>query len=65
LSSPSGVHLLQLAELRPGRVPPFEEVRREVEADFIRRRGDLALRALLARLRAHARIVFASEEPRT
>lgn len=63
--SPAGIHLLEVAEVRPGRAAPFEEVRQQVQAELMRRRGDEALRALRARLRARANLVYAADAPRT
>ena len=57
------VVLLALAEEAPARAQDFEAVRAQVEAELARRRGDEALLALLARLRAQARIVRAAAPP--
>ncbi len=63
--SSAGIHLLEVAEVRPGRTAAFEEVRQQVQAELMRRRGDEALRALRARLRARANLVYAPDAPRT
>jgi len=55
--------LLQLAELEPAAPAPFEAVRGEVAAAYARRADEEAAAALLARLRARARIELADEEP--
>lgn len=51
-----GYHVVQLIERRESRPPPFEEVRDVVRAEWVRRRGEDALRAYLADLRDRARI---------
>jgi len=61
----ASIHLLQLAEVEPERAQPFERVRVQVAAELARRRDDEALEALLARLRAQARIARAPERPQT
>ncbi len=64
IETPTGVHVLQLVQAEAARVPPFESVRLEVETELIRRRGDDAVRALLARLRRRADIALAPGAPR-
>jgi parvulin-like peptidyl-prolyl isomerase len=64
IETPTGVHVLQLLEAEAMRVPPFESVRPQVETELIRRRGDDAVRALLARLRRRADITLAPGAPR-
>ena len=60
----ASVHLLQLAEVEPVRAQTFEAARGRAAAELVRQRGDAALTALLARLRAQAHIVRAPEPPR-
>ncbi|MEN8184527.1 MAG: peptidylprolyl isomerase [Myxococcota bacterium] len=49
-----GVHVLQIVEREPDRVPPFAEIEEEVRAEYRRRRGDRALRSYLEQLRGDA-----------
>jgi hypothetical protein len=57
----ASVHLLQLAEVEPARAQSFEAARERVAAELARERGDAALTALLAQLRARAHIVRGPE----
>jgi len=59
----ASVHLLELAEVEPARAQSFEAARSRVAAEMARERGDAALAALLATLRAQAHIVRAPEPP--
>jgi parvulin-like peptidyl-prolyl isomerase len=63
ISSPvrsgTGFHLIQLVASKSPRVPPYETVVEQVRAEFIRRRGDRALRDYLDELRARAQVVVA------
>jgi parvulin-like peptidyl-prolyl isomerase len=63
ISSPvrsgTGFHLIQLVASESPRVPPYETVVEQVRAEFIRRRGDRALRDYLDELRARAQVVVA------
>jgi len=51
-----GLHVLQVRAVEPGGIPPFEEVRDVVAAEYRRRRGENALRTYLAGLRDRATI---------
>jgi parvulin-like peptidyl-prolyl isomerase len=51
-----GMHVFQLIEREEARVPPFEEVAPHVEAEWVRRAGDRALRGYLDDLRAEAQV---------
>lgn len=51
-----GMHVFQLVEREEARVPPFEEVARHVEAEWVRRAGDRALRGYLDDLRTEAQV---------
>jgi hypothetical protein len=64
LTSPAGVHLLQLVAAEAAVAPPFESVREQVEAELRRRAGDRALREYLDELRASAEIALAPAAPR-
>ncbi len=59
----ASAHLLQLAEVEPPRAQTFEAARGRVAAELARERGDAALTARLAQLRAQAHIVRAPEPP--
>lgn len=62
IESGTGLHILHLLEREPTRVPAFEEVAKQVKADWRRRRGDDALRSYLVDLRAAADIEIAAEQ---
>jgi parvulin-like peptidyl-prolyl isomerase len=51
-----GLHVFQLVEREEPRVPPFEEIAAHVEAEWVRRAGDRALRAYLDDLRGDAQV---------
>jgi parvulin-like peptidyl-prolyl isomerase len=51
-----GLHVFQVVEREEPRVPPFEEIAPHVEAEWVRRAGDRALRAYLDDLRAEAQV---------
>jgi hypothetical protein len=57
-------HLLYLADRQGGDLPPFESVRPAVEAEYLRRAGDRALRDYLAWLRQRTDIVVAPDASR-
>jgi hypothetical protein len=63
METPTGLHLLAVVARRDATRLPFASVRAAVRADYVRARADEALRALLARLRARARIVLAAGAP--
>jgi len=50
-------HVIRLAEREQEEIPPYDEVRALVRTEFVRRRGEDALRAYLDELRAGAEIV--------
>ncbi|MDJ0790064.1 MAG: peptidyl-prolyl cis-trans isomerase [Myxococcota bacterium] len=52
--SGTGVHVLELVDREPDRVPPFEEIAELVEQEWRRRAGDRALREYLDALRSRA-----------
>lgn len=52
----AGYYVLGLRERLPGEIAPFEEVKAEVRGEYLRDRGDEALRAYLADLRDAAEI---------
>jgi parvulin-like peptidyl-prolyl isomerase len=58
-----GMHVFQLVEREEARVPPFEEVAPHVEAEWVRRAGDRALRGYLDDLRAEAQVKTAENLP--
>jgi parvulin-like peptidyl-prolyl isomerase len=51
-----GMHVFQVIEREEARVPPFEEVAAQVEAEWVRRAGDRALRRYLDGLRRGAQV---------
>lgn len=57
-----GFHVLVLRARMPGELAPFEEVREQVRAEYLRSLGERALRQTLEELRARASI--AVDEPR-
>jgi len=54
-------HILYLAEREAGTLPPFEDIRPQVEAEALRRAGDRALRNYLKWLRGRSDIVVAED----
>jgi parvulin-like peptidyl-prolyl isomerase len=58
-----GLHVFQVIEREEARVPPFEEVAPHVEAEWVRRAGDRALRGYLDELRAEAQVTTAETLP--
>ncbi len=58
-----GVHVFQLIEREEPRVPPFEEVAEHVQAEWVRRAGDRALRGYLDELRGSAQVVTTEALP--
>ncbi len=56
------IHILHLLESQGVELPPFEQARPAVEAEFLRRTGDDALRQYLAWLRKRTEIVVVAEE---
>jgi hypothetical protein len=57
IASQGGYHVIRLAEREQEEIPPYDEVRALVRTEFVRRRGEEALRAYLDELRAGATIV--------
>ncbi len=55
--SGTGIHVLRVVDREAPRVPPFEELREQVQAEWVRRAGDRALRSYLDDLRARAEVV--------
>jgi parvulin-like peptidyl-prolyl isomerase len=51
-----GLHVFQLIEREEARVPPFEAVAEQVQAEWVRRAGDRALRGYLDDLRESAQV---------
>jgi len=58
-----GVHVFQLVEREEPRVPPFEEVADQVQAEWVRRAGDRALRGYLDELRSSGQVVTVEALP--
>jgi hypothetical protein len=58
-----GMHVFQVIEREEARVPRFEEIAAHVEAEWVRRAGDRALRAYLDDLRAEAQVKTAETLP--
>jgi parvulin-like peptidyl-prolyl isomerase len=58
-----GLHVFVLIEREAERVPPFEEVVAQVEAEWVRRAGDRALRRYLDDLRDAAQVRTAATLP--
>lgn len=65
IRTPGGIYVLQLAAEEAPLAPPFETMRERVQTEWLRRRGDEALRSLLDRLRARATIVLSEGAPRS
>jgi hypothetical protein len=61
IRSGTGVHLIQLVDREPARVPSFEEVDDQVRSDWRRRRGDEALRDYLDGLRDAAQVTVRAD----
>jgi peptidyl-prolyl cis-trans isomerase SurA len=64
IPSPFGYQILELVEREGIDVPTFESVVEQVEAAYIRRAGENALRAYLARLRDEASVRYGASAPR-
>lgn len=65
----AGYYVIALRERAPMELPPFEEIREQVRTEYLRSRGDAALRAYVAELREGADVrvldpALASEEIR-
>jgi parvulin-like peptidyl-prolyl isomerase len=63
LASGSGWQVLQLVDREVGFVPPLAELREEVRAELLRRRGDTALRDYLDALRERADLRLMPDSP--
>jgi peptidyl-prolyl cis-trans isomerase D len=59
----AGYHVLWLRDRVAGEVAPFEEVREQVRAELLRRRGEEALGDYLENLRASAEVRVLEPEP--
>ena len=59
----NGFRIVQLADKEVGQVPTLEEVRDQLEAEYVRRAGDRALREYLEWLKDRADISYPSELP--
>ncbi|MFT5444724.1 MAG: hypothetical protein ACI8W3_003781 [Myxococcota bacterium] len=59
--SGTGIHLVQLVAQEPSSTPPLAQIQSQVEKDWRRRQGDLALRTYLEELRSAAVIQTAEE----
>ena len=56
-------HILLVEESQSAQVPEFDSIRPQVEAEYLRRSGDRALRSYLEWLRQRSEIVVASGRP--
>ena len=56
------LHILQLLDYRPEVFPPFEEARPVLEAEYLRRAGDEALRQYLTWLRQRSEVIMVREK---
>jgi parvulin-like peptidyl-prolyl isomerase len=54
--SGTGVHVFQIVHREQPSVPPYEQIREQVKAEFVRRAGDKALRRYLDDLRDRAEV---------
>jgi parvulin-like peptidyl-prolyl isomerase len=61
--SGAGYHVLRVLEREPEHTPPLEEIREQVQAEWVRRGGDRALRGYLDELREEADVRVAGELP--
>jgi len=59
-----GYHVLALRGRLPGRIPPFESVREQVRAEYLRSLGEEALRRTLVELRDDAEIAVDTDAVR-
>lgn len=55
------LHILQLLDYRPEVLPPFEQARPVLEAEYLRRAGDEALRQYLQWLRLRSEVIVVRE----
>ena len=56
------LHILQLLDYRPAVLPPFEQARPVLEAEYLRRAGDQALRQYLEWLRLRSEVIVVAEK---
>jgi len=63
ISMDNGYRILQLVENEVSQAPEMEAVREQLEAEFVRRAGDMALREYLDWLKQRADISYPSELP--
>lgn len=56
------MHILQLLDYRPEMLPPFEEARPVLEAEYLRRAGDKALRQYVQWLRLRSEVIVVWEK---
>ncbi len=56
------MHVLQLLDYRPEVLPPFEEARPVLEAEYLRRAGDEALRQYVQWLRLRSEVIVVQEK---
>jgi parvulin-like peptidyl-prolyl isomerase len=61
--SGAGYSVLRVVEREPAQTPPLAEIRAQVQAEWVRRGGDRALRRYLDELRAEADVREAEELP--
>ncbi len=61
--SGTGVHVFRLLEREAPHIAPFEQIREQVRAEWVRRAGDRALRSYLDDLRARADVVVRDTLP--
>ena len=64
LRSPSGVHILWLADAGAAQIPPIENILDQVESEYRRRAADKALRDYLDWLAEEADLAFGDGAPR-
>ena len=63
VASPLGYHVLRMAERQDERVRPYQEVRSQVRAGYLRRERDRALEQTLDRFHRHATLVLSPDAP--
>ncbi len=63
IRSGAGYHVLAVVEREPASTPPLDEIRAQVQAEWVRRGGDRALRRYLDELREEADVQVAEELP--
>jgi parvulin-like peptidyl-prolyl isomerase len=63
VQSPTGYHIFRAVTRESEQIQPYETVKTEVKAEFIRRQRDRALQQQLDRLRSQATIVLSPKAP--